>query len=227
MTGTEYFIKIKYSNILLSILNSWSRGRKGNPTERDSIAQHLPSSKKLPICGGRKTFPVAGRGRWRPTNASRSGAGREPAPRWGDRQVANRRQLAWFDQALSFLIPGFPYFTSAFTLPGVNKSCIGLLNAGFTGDSGKNPPAKGDMSSIPEWGRTAGEGNGNPLQYSCLENSVDRGAWLATVQGIATSWTRWAIDHSRAHKLAEYPRKLQLFNSSFLITCCFLMEEFE
>ena len=35
-----------------------------------------------------------------------------------------------------------------------------------------------------------GEGNGNPLQYSCLENSVDRGAWWATVHGIAKSWTR-------------------------------------
>ena len=35
-----------------------------------------------------------------------------------------------------------------------------------------------------------GEGNGNPLQYSCLENSVDRGAWWATIYGVAQSWTR-------------------------------------
>ena len=45
----------------------------------------------------------------------------------------------------------------------------------------------GDSGSIPGWGRSPGEGNGNPLQYSCLENSVDRGAWWATVHGVAKS----------------------------------------
>jgi len=46
----------------------------------------------------------------------------------------------------------------------------------------KNQPAKaGDMGSIPGSGRSPGKGNGNPLQYSCLENSMDRGAWRATV----------------------------------------------
>ena len=50
----------------------------------------------------------------------------------------------------------------------------------------KNPPANaGDMGSIPKLGRSPGEGNGNPLQYSCLENSMDRGAWRATVHGVA------------------------------------------
>ena len=39
-------------------------------------------------------------------------------------------------------------------------------------------------------GRYTGEGNGNPLQYSCLENPMDRGAWWATVHGVAKSWTR-------------------------------------
>ena len=48
----------------------------------------------------------------------------------------------------------------------------------------------GDPSSIPESGRSPGEGNGNPLQYSCLENSMDRGAWQATVHGVAKSQTR-------------------------------------
>ena len=46
-----------------------------------------------------------------------------------------------------------------------------------------------DASSIPESGRFPGEGNGNLLQYSCLENSRDRGAWWATVHGVAKSWT--------------------------------------
>ena len=42
----------------------------------------------------------------------------------------------------------------------------------------------GDLGSIPGLGRSPGEGNGNPLQYSCLENPMDRGAWQATVHGV-------------------------------------------
>ena len=48
----------------------------------------------------------------------------------------------------------------------------------------------GHPVSIPGSGRSPGEGNGNPLQYSCLENSVDRGAWKATVHGVAKGRTR-------------------------------------
>ena len=46
-----------------------------------------------------------------------------------------------------------------------------------------------DPGSIPELGRYPGEGNGNPFQYSCLENSTDRGAWQATVHRVAKSQT--------------------------------------
>ena len=46
-----------------------------------------------------------------------------------------------------------------------------------------------DPGSIPGSGRSPGEGNGNPLQYSCLENSMDRGACWAIVHGVAKSWT--------------------------------------
>ena len=45
----------------------------------------------------------------------------------------------------------------------------------------------GDLGSIPGLGRSPGEGNGNPLQYSCLENSMEGGAWWATVHGVAKS----------------------------------------
>ena len=47
----------------------------------------------------------------------------------------------------------------------------------------------GNMSSIPGLGRSLGEGNGNPLQCSCLENPIDRGAWRSTVHWVAKSWT--------------------------------------
>ena len=57
----------------------------------------------------------------------------------------------------------------------------------------KNPPANAgdarDRGSIPGSGRSPGGGHGNPLQYSCLENPIDRGAWWATVQRVAQSWT--------------------------------------
>ena len=58
---------------------------------------------------------------------------------------------------------------------------------GFPGDSVvKNPPANArDMGLSPGLGRYPGERNGNPLQYSCLGNSMDRGAWWATVHGVA------------------------------------------
>ena len=66
---------------------------------------------------------------------------------------------------------------------------------GFQGGSVvKNPPANAgdirDPVSIPGLGRSPGEGNGNLLQYSCLENPMDRGAWQATVHGITKSQTR-------------------------------------
>ena len=58
----------------------------------------------------------------------------------------------------------------------------------------KNLPANGgdikDVGLIPELGRSPGEGNGNPLQYSCLGNPMDRGAWKATVYGVEKSQTR-------------------------------------
>ena len=57
---------------------------------------------------------------------------------------------------------------------------------GFPGSSVvKNPLASvGEGSSIPGWGKSPGQGNGNPLQYSCLGHSMDRGAWWVTVHGI-------------------------------------------
>ena len=63
---------------------------------------------------------------------------------------------------------------------------------GFPGGSEDKASAcnAGDPGSIPGLGRSPGEGHGNPLQYSCQENPVDRGAWWATVDGVAKSRTR-------------------------------------
>ena len=59
------------------------------------------------------------------------------------------------------------------------------------GSDGKESACRaGDPGSIPGSGRSPGEGNGNPLQYSCLKNTVDRRAWPATVYGVAKSWTQ-------------------------------------
>ena len=54
-------------------------------------------------------------------------------------------------------------------------------------DSKVSARSAGDWGSIPASGRSPGEGNGNPLQYSCLENPMDGGAWQATVHGVAKS----------------------------------------
>ena len=88
------------------------------------------------------------------------------------------------------------------------------------GTSGKEPPANGgdirDTSSIPGWGWSPGGGHGNPLQYSCLENPMDRGAWRATVHGVAKRWTQmkqlssytqtWKLDTSGCQKLGAGER---------------------
>ena len=64
---------------------------------------------------------------------------------------------------------------------------------GFPGGSGGKesnlPVMEGGPGSIAGSGRCPGEGNGNPLQYSCLENSMDRGAWWAAIHGVAKSQT--------------------------------------
>ena len=75
---------------------------------------------------------------------------------------------------------------------------------GFPGGSVvKNPPAnegdERDMGSIPGWGRSPREGNGSPFQNSCLENSMDRGDWRATVHGLVRSQTQYTH-----HMLSTY-----------------------
>ena len=62
---------------------------------------------------------------------------------------------------------------------------------GFPGgsDGKESACSAGDPGALLGSGRAPGEGNGYPLQYSCLENSMDRGAWLVTAHGVTKSWT--------------------------------------
>ena len=71
----------------------------------------------------------------------------------------------------------------------------------------KNPPPNAeevrDLGSVPGLERSPGGGHGNPLQYSCLENPMDRGAWWAAVHRVAKSWTRLKKTFF-AHTLKKY-----------------------
>ena len=81
------------------------------------------------------------------------------------------------------------------------KSCCTLQLDLPGGSVVKNPPAKAggvwDADSIPGLGRSPGIVSGNPLQYSCLENPMDRGAWWATVHGVTESQKEfnWGTEH--------------------------------
>ena len=71
-------------------------------------------------------------------------------------------------------------------------TCVISFSPYITCSSNSKEPAcnAGDQGSIPGLGNSSGEGNGNPLQYSCLQNSRDRKVWWATVHGVAKSWTQ-------------------------------------
>ena len=95
----------------------------------------------------------------------------------------------------------FP-FKIIFNSGKTQKIIYHLNHLGFLGGSMvKNLTASagdtGDLGLIPGWGRSPGAGNGTPLQYSCLENSMDRGAWQSTVHGVAKELAM--TKHTHAH----------------------------
>ena len=70
------------------------------------------------------------------------------------------------------------------------------------------------MGSVTGWGRAPGEGSGNPLQYSCLENPRDEGAWWAASYGVAQSWTQLKrLSSSSSSRTAAYQASLSITNS--------------
>ena len=91
-----------------------------------------------------------------------------------------------------------------------------MRGLGFPGGSVvKNPPASaGEAGSIPVWGRSPGEGNDNPLQYSCLGNPMDRGAWWATVPGVIkeSNMTCWLNNNDAGFNgLFAYKNRIILY----------------
>ena len=74
----------------------------------------------------------------------------------------------------------------------------------------KNPPGDAgdvrDVDSIPGLGRSLGRGTGSPLQYSCLQNPMDRGAWQTTVHRVSKNWTRlkWLSMHACTRKMMYF-----------------------
>ena len=92
--------------------------------------------------------------------------------------------LLWADLLVSFFLAVFAHFVYLCHI-------LVILKWGFPGGSDSKESAcnGGDSGSVPGLGRFPGEGNGNSLQYSCLENSTDRGAWQTIVHGVAKSQT--------------------------------------
>ena len=85
------------------------------------------------------------------------------------------------------------------------------------GSAGKESSRNaGDLGSIPGLGRSPGEGNGNPLQYSCLENPMDRGAWQATVHWVTKSRTRLS-DFTSLHPPSDINMFLHLLSWKLLV----------
>ena len=82
----------------------------------------------------------------------------------------------------------------------------------------------GDQGSIPGLGRSPGEGNGSPLQYSCMENPMDRGAWQAIVHGVVKSRTRLSdFTHFRLWRVQQpffILSQLYPFGIKLVIFCC-------
>ena len=103
------------------------------------------------------------------------------------------------------------------------------IRQGFPGgtDSKESAFNEEDPGSVPEWGRSPGEGNSNPFQYSCLENRMDKGAWWATVHGVTKSQTRLkqlSMQTCRRNRTTGTVRKLgRTQRQGFIQTPSFVM----
>ena len=139
------------------------------------------------------------------------------------------KEGATHSSVLAWRIPGTG---EAGGLPSMGSHRVGHcvdwrdLAAAAGGSVVKNPPTNARGSdSIPGLGRCPGEGNGNPLQHSCLENSMNRGSWRAAVHGVTRVRYDWAHTHLRAISFQpkEHPWTTSwsriLLGSIFLLLC--------
>ena len=103
--------------------------------------------------------------------------------------ATNDNEGEWFYEDVQALLELTPKIDVLFITEGFPGGSDLFITEGFPGGSdGKASAHKvGDPGSIPRLGRSLGKGNGNPLQYSCLENSMDGGGWWAKVHGVAKS----------------------------------------
>ena len=107
-------------------------------------------------------------------------------------------------ERVPILLCGFPTSSPCFS-PGLRILCYKFSWASQVSQKIKNLPCNArDLSLIPGLGRCPGEGNGNPLQNSCLENSMDREAWQAKAHEVTKSWTRLSDRHIHTYKLSAF-----------------------
>ena len=110
-------------------------------------------------------------------------------------------------------------------------ACIILWGFPCGSDGKESACNAGDLDLIPESGRYSGGGHGNPLQYFCLENSMDRGAWWTISHRISLSWTRlkWLSLQACAsffeHFFASWYKILQVHIIQFSLGVCHLSED--
>ena len=107
-----------------------------------------------------------------------------------ERRDPGKSQNSWWDWAtVSFCMStAFPVSKEFSPTAAILRERLSPLFHG--GEPSANAGYLRDAGSIPGLGRSPGEGYGNPRQYFCLENPIDRGAWQATVHGVAKSWTQ-------------------------------------
>ena len=182
------------------------RNKKVLSTEKIFSRVHAPKNSKPPhwyvtvIFLERKLTTTNGKVLWKPSLIiSRAVCGqKKKKEREIDRDISCRinthtqQWSSWNEQKLFSM-------KSAFTTQPSSLFCIYFVNAeimGFLGgsDSKESSCNAEDLDLIPKSGRSPEEGNGNPLQYSCLGNLMDRGAWWATVHGVAKSWNNWVTN---------------------------------
>ena len=140
------------------------------------------------------------------------------------RELVRYALLETFKYTVQYLLSRCQYHTVFITVvlwilesSSISLPVVFFTSEGFPGDARvKNLPASArdarDVGSIPGSGRSPGVANGNWLQYSCLENCMDRGAWRATVDGVAESQTHWATKQTCTHiQTLRHPNCIPLY----------------